>query len=113
MVGSAWMPWLRPMVGVSLCSSARRFSAASKRVEVGDEEVGGARQLHGEAGVEHVRGRHALVHEARLGTDDLGQMRQEGDDVVLGLALDRVDAGDVELGVAALVPDRLGGVRAG
>jgi hypothetical protein len=27
--GSAWMPWLRPMVGVYLCSSARAFSAAS------------------------------------------------------------------------------------
>ena len=28
-VGSAWMPWLRPMQTVSLCSKARRFSAAS------------------------------------------------------------------------------------
>jgi hypothetical protein len=28
--GSAWMPWLRPMVGVSLCSSARRLSTASR-----------------------------------------------------------------------------------
>ncbi len=30
-VGSAWMPWLRPMRTVSLCSSARAFSAASTR----------------------------------------------------------------------------------
>ncbi len=36
------------------------------------------------------------MHEARLGADDLGQVGQEGDDVVLDLALDRVDAGDVE-----------------
>ncbi len=28
-VGSAWTPWLRPMVTVSLCSKARRLSAAS------------------------------------------------------------------------------------
>ena len=28
-VGSAWMPWLRPMHTVFLCSKARRFSAAS------------------------------------------------------------------------------------
>ena len=27
--GSAWMPWLRPIVGVSLCSFARRSSTAS------------------------------------------------------------------------------------
>ena len=110
MIGSAWMPWLRPMVGVSLCSKARRLRAASRRVDVGDEQVGGAHQLHIEAGVEHVGGRHALVHEARFGADDLGQVGKEGDDVVLGLALDGVDAGDVELGVAALVPDLLGSV---
>ena len=36
-------------------------------------------------------------------------MSEEGDDVVLDLALDRVDALDVEFGVLALFPDRLGG----
>ncbi len=33
---------------------------------------------------------------ARLGSDDFGKMRQKGNDVVLDLGLDRVDAGDVE-----------------
>ena len=28
-VGSAWMAWLRPTIAVCLCSTARRFSAAS------------------------------------------------------------------------------------
>jgi hypothetical protein len=41
-VGSAWMPWLRPMVTVSLCSKARRFSAASSAVDIGEQQVGGA-----------------------------------------------------------------------
>ena len=77
-----------------------------QRVDVGDKDVGGAGELHVEAGVEHVGRRHALMHEARLRPDDLGEMRQERDDVVLGLALDRVDARDVEDRVAALVPDR-------
>ena len=104
MVGSAWMPWLRPMVGVILCSKARRFSAASSASTSAMQEVGGARELHVEAGVEHVRGGHALVHEARLGADDLGQMGEEGDDVVLDLALDLVDARDVERGVASPSP---------
>ena len=36
------------------------------------------------------------MDEAGLGADDFGQMGQEGDDVVLGLALDLVDPGDVE-----------------
>ncbi len=44
------------------------------------------------------------MHEARLRADDLGEMRQEGDDVVLGLALDLVDARDVEGRVAAPCP---------
>jgi len=42
------------------------------------------------------------VDEACLGADDFGQMGEEGDDVVLGLALDLVDALDVEGGVLAL-----------
>src|SRR2546430_1167599 len=46
------------------------------------------------------------MNEARLGADVLGEARQERDHVVLHLALDLVDARDVE---AALLPDRLGG----
>jgi hypothetical protein len=61
---------LRPMVGVFLCSKARVLSAASTLVHVGEQDVGGAHELHVEAGVEHVRGRHALVDEARLRPDD-------------------------------------------
>ncbi len=44
------------------------------------------------------------MHEARFRPDDLGEMRQEGDDVVLGLALDLVDARDVEGRVARPSP---------
>ena len=36
------------------------------------------------------------MHEARVGPDDLGEVGEEGDDVVLDLALDRVDALDIE-----------------
>jgi hypothetical protein len=49
------------------------------------------------------------VHEAGIRADDLRKVGQEGDDVVLGLALDLVDAVDVEGRGAALFPDRLGG----
>src|SRR6185437_7423074 len=79
-------------------------------VEIGEQEVGGADELHIEAGIEHVRGGHALMHEPRLGADDLRQVGQEGDDVMLGLALDLVDPGDVEGGVLGLGPDGLGGL---
>ena len=45
------------------------------------------------------------MHEARLRADDLGEVGQEGDDVVLGLALDLVDALHIESGVLGLGPD--------
>ena len=92
------------MVGVILCSKARRLSAASSLSTSAMQDVGGARELHVEAGVEHVRRRHALMHEARFRADDFGEMREERDDVVLGLALDLVDARDVEGRVLGLCP---------
>ena len=79
-----------------------------QRVDIGEQDVGGARKLHGKAGVEHVRRGHALMDEARVRPDELGEMGQEGDDVVLGDALDLVDALDVEGRRAALFPDGLG-----
>ena len=96
------------MVGVSLCSIARAFSAASSASMSAIRMSGGAGELHGEAGVEHVGRGHALVHEARVRPDELGEMGEEGDDVVLGHALDLVDARHVEGDVPGLLPDRLG-----
>jgi hypothetical protein len=58
------------MVGVILCSKARRLSAASRASMSAMRMIGGARELHGEAGVEHVGRGHALMHEARFGADD-------------------------------------------
>ncbi len=84
------------------------LQGGEQAVEIADQEIGGADQLDIEAGIEHIGRGHALMHEARLGADDLGEMGQEGDDIVLHLALDRVDAGDIEDRVAALVPDFLG-----
>ena len=78
-------------------------------VDISNQEVRGAGQLNVEAGVEHIGGGHALVHEASFGADDFGQMGQEGDDVVLGLALDLVDPLDIERGVFGLGPNGFGG----
>ena len=95
------------MVGVSLCSIGAPLERREQRVDVGDQNVARPLQLHGEAGVEHVRTRHALVNETRLRADEFGEMGEEGDDVVLRHALDRVDARDVEGDIARLIPDRL------
>ena len=72
------------------------LQGGEERIDVGEQDIGGAAELDGEAGIQHVRGRHALVDEARLGAYVLGEVGQEGDDVVLGLALDLVDALDLE-----------------
>ncbi len=47
------------------------------------------------------------MDEAGVRPDDLGEMGQEGDDVMLGDGFDLVDAGDVEGCGTALFPDRL------
>jgi hypothetical protein len=44
--------------GVSLCSSARRFSTLSSSSMSGDQQVCGLLQLHGQRGVEHVGAGH-------------------------------------------------------
>ncbi len=103
------MPWLRPIVGVSLCSKARRFSTASKLVQIRDQQVRRPLELHREAGVEHVGAGHPLVQEARLRADLLGHPGQEGDHVMLRHRLDRVDRGDVDDGLRRPPgPDLLG-----
>ena len=78
-----------------------------KCVQIGQQNVRRPHQLHVEAGVQHVRGRHPLMDEPRVVAHVLGQVRQEGDHVVLGLALDLVDAVDIELNALSL-PHRLG-----
>src|SRR5262249_3279106 len=50
------------------------------------------------------------MDETRLRANDLGEMGEKSDDVVLDLALDRLDARDVKSRSIALFPDRLCGV---
>ncbi len=73
-----------------------------QRIEIGQQQIGRLLQLHREGGVEHVARGHPLVHEARLGADMLGEVGQERDHVVVGLALDLVDPLDLE---GAALPD--------
>ena len=70
-------------------------------IDVCDQNVGGAAQLHREARVQHIGRGHALMHETRFGADDLRQMRQERDDVVFDFTLDLVDAFDSNFALRA------------
>ena len=101
---------LRPMVSVFLCSSARFLSAASKQVQIFKQQVRCPNQLHVEAGIQHIRRRHSLVHEAGFRADDLGQVREECNHIVLDLGFDFIDAGNVKLDVTGLVPDGFRGL---
>ena len=100
-VGSAWMPCERPTVGVNLCSKARRLSAASSasRSARRMSEACGSSTARQVSSTRRRSCRNAgSVHRDRY----LGEMGQEGDDIVMDLRLDGVDAGDVELGGLAL-----------
>ncbi len=99
-----------PDGGRHLVLEGAAFQRGQERVHVLQQQVRGAHELHAQAGVEHVRRGHALVDEARVGADELGEVGEEGDDVVLHFALDGVDLLDVELRRAALVPDGAGGL---
>ena len=81
-------------------------------VEIGQQDIRGLGHLHGKAGIQHVAGGHALVHETGVGADMFRQFRQEGDDVVFGHAFDLVDLRDplIRVGFVSPGPDGLGGV---
>ena len=83
------------------------FQRRKQIVQPSKQKVGGPGELHIETGIENVGGCHALVNVSGVLADDFGKMGQEGDNIMLGLALDFVDAGDIECRVSGLVPDVL------
>ena len=97
-IGSAWTEWVRPIISVSASARARATSDSQEPVAVAQEELPGGSQLEGEASVDDVAARQAEVEVAPLGADRLGDLRDEGDDVVVGGLLDlgdpvRIDGG--------------------
>ena len=101
MVGSAWMPCVRPMVGVCLNSRARILStAASARMPWRISPEGGF-DLQRLGGVDHVVRSEPIVQPTRFRTDLFRHRGGEGDDIVLYLSLDLLDAFDVDISVGA------------
>ena len=81
-----------------------------KRINVGDEEVGRVHELNIKTGIQHVGGRHALMHKPRRRSDNLGKMGKKRDNVVLNFALDLFDPRGIEFRRFAFCPDCLGGI---
>ena len=80
-----------------------------QRVEIGQQNIGRAGKLHSQRGVEDIATGHALVHEPRLVAHVFRHPGEEGDHVMLGYGLDRVDRFDVDCGVGGPpVPQGLG-----
>ena len=77
------------------------FKGGQNAVHILEQNVGGLRELDGEAGVDDITAGHALVDEARFGADAFGDVGEEGDDVVFDFFFDLVDFRDAELGLLA------------
>ena len=112
-IGSAWTPCVRPIIGVRRCSNARSRIASASAVEIGEHEIAGLPHLQRLRRVDHVRRGHAEMEPPGGGTDVLGDGRREGDDVVLRDLLDCLDAGDVEGAALANVAGGFGRNDAG
>ena len=97
-VGSACMPWVRPVTGTSISSRARAAQGVDEAVEVGQEQIGGPGQRGAQRGVHHV-GRGQPVVDVRAGgrADAVLDHVDEGGHVVIGdlLPLEHVGHEDV------------------
>ena len=80
-------------LGVLACSRRERLEERGRAL---DEAVGGVAQQDRERGVEDVARRHAAMEPACVVADELLDVREERDHVVLGGALDLLDARRVE-----------------
>ena len=89
--------------------------AALERGRHGIDAVGqqgaGTVELHREAGVENVRRGEALVNEAGLRPHVVREVGEEGDHVVAGLALDRIDLFGIDERLRMLVDGTIQRVR--
>ena len=82
-VGSAWMPWVRPTQSVSR-ARGRRDEHLDQLARAGEDELAGRAQLQRERGVQHVGGRQAVVDPAPAGAGRRRQHVDERGDVVIG-----------------------------
>ena len=109
-VGSAWMPCVRPTIGVSRNSRARAAIADSSCSRRGKDPVERARHLERERGVDDVAGREAVVHPRARGLPDarLHDVDERGD-VVIRHSFPLVHRGDVDPRPLAYRPRVVGG----
>ena len=111
MVGSAWTEWVRPIIAVSASARARAMSTARSRSQSREQPLAGGPELEREPRVDDVAARQAEVQVPALGPDRLGDLADEGDDVVVGRPLDLGDPVDVDRRARLERGERVGGTR--
>ena len=94
-VGSAWTEWVRPIITVAGLGAGAGDHDGEQAVHVEQEAPAGGSQLEREARVDIAAGQPEM-EEATLGADRLGDLADEGDDVVVGRPLDLGDPVDVD-----------------
>ena len=97
-VGSAWMPCVRPTQSVSGVAQRQLAQGRRERRLLAQQQLAGAADRQGEPGVEHVGRGHAVVHPARRRPHPLGDVGEEGDHVVVGRPLELLGPLDGEAG---------------
>ena len=90
-IGSAWTLWVRPIISVSASLRARAIERRQQAVAVAQEEPAGVAELEREGRVDDVAARQPEMEVAALRPDGLGDLADEGDDVVVGGLLDLGD----------------------
>ena len=85
---------MRPIMGVSLNSQARRFEDFGEALQVLRDDLRGLADQQRLRGIDDIVGGEAVVEPAGIGADDFGDRGGEGDDVVADLGFDFVDALD-------------------
>ena len=77
-------------------------------VQIRQQQIGGADQLHVQRCVQNIGTCHALMHKAGfIRADNIGQMGQKGDDIVFGHRFDPVNLGQIKRHIAGF-PHRIG-----
>ena len=107
-MGSAWMPCVRPTCTASWNSKARRLSTSPSADQVALQQLAAGLELQRQAGVEHVRAGHAVVDVLARLADVLGHVGEEGDHVVVGRLLDLGHPRRLEGRLGLDLGDRLG-----
>ena len=107
-MGSAWMPWVRPIMSGLAMTERLRADRIPQAVDPGEQQLGRLHQLQREGRVDHVGRREAEMEIPPFVTHCLRDRRHEGDHVVADLRLDLEHARDVD---ARVLTERPGGGR--